>query len=117
MSWNNCELNPDSTDKPFSPASTKPGIATWNGMASRIITISYPNVACKLMALYVTVNPSYPKVVVKTISTAMGHTAAGLDRVIRASMLPDMLKRQWGSGCDVCFLMIVLLIFTSALEI
>ena len=117
MSWNNFELNPDSTDKPFSPTSTKPGIATRNVMASRIIAISYLNVACKLMAIYVTYNPSYSKVVVKAISTARVHSAAGCNRVIRISMLPEMLNRHWGFGCDVCFLMIVLWIFTFAIEI
>ena len=117
MSWNNCELNPDSTDKICIPISTKASIAARNVMASRIIVIPYLNVACKLMAIYVTCNPFYPKVSVKAISTARGHTAAGCNRDIRISMLPEMLNRHWGFGCDVCFLMTVLWIFTSALEI
>ena len=117
MSWSNFELNSYSTDKPVLPISTKTSIATWNVMASPIITISYLNVACKLMAFYVTANASYPKVVVMTISAALAHTAAGWIPVIRISMLPEMLNRHWGFGCEVCLLMIVLWIFESALEI
>ena len=57
------------------------------------------------MAFYVTANASYPKVVVMTISAALAHTAAGWIAVIRISMLPEMLNRHWGFGCEVCFLL------------